>query len=192
MESRRVCDCLDVLWRLQIGISSGDCRELPIMQVRDCLGKNEIGIKVRIIIAAAVPSPPTGIESELHEVGKPKFSAGTGGGAARQGAELIQINWLRAFRHQVCVKECEVGALILGIIMDILIHIPIQDFQGFGVDWIASSAWFFAVLDSTELIVLDPKIGLEDFRRSRESEKGRITGCDCGRALLLLAKRICG
>ena len=97
MESRRVRDCLDVLGRVQIGISSGDCRKLPIMQIRDCLGKHEIGIKVRVSIAAAVPSPPTGIKSEPHEVGKPRFSAGTGSGASRQRAELIEMDRLCAF-----------------------------------------------------------------------------------------------
>ena len=27
---------------------------------------------------------------------------------------------------QVCVKECEMGVLILGIIMDVLVHVSVQ------------------------------------------------------------------
>ena len=89
MESRRVGDCLDVVMRVQVGIGSGDCRKLSLVQIRDRLGKHEIGIKVGVIGTAAVASPPTGVESELHEVSKPKLSTRPGGGAAGQGAELI-------------------------------------------------------------------------------------------------------
>ena len=59
------------------------------MQIGDGLGKHEIGIKVRVSVAGAVASPPTGVESKLHEVSKPELSAGAGRGAARQRAELI-------------------------------------------------------------------------------------------------------
>src|SRR5437879_883443 len=78
---------------------------------------------------------------------------------------------------QVCVKECEMGALILGIIMDVLVHISIKDFQGLGVDWIPSSSRDFAVLDASQLIVLDPEIGFEDFGCRREPKQGRIPCC---------------
>ena len=111
-----------------------------MMQSRNCLRKLEIGIEVRVLVAAAVASPPTGIQSKLHEVCKPRLSAGTSSGAARQSAELIQIDWLRAFRDQICVQEILVSELILGIVMDVLGHVPIQDLQGFGVGWIPSSA----------------------------------------------------
>jgi hypothetical protein len=104
------------------------------------------------------------------------------------------MNWLRTFGHQIGVKECEVGELILGIIMDVLVHVPIQNFQGFGVDRISRAARNFAVWDSSEFIVLDPEIGLEDFRRRREPEQGSIAGCDwvVVIALVLLAKHSCG
>src|SRR4029077_185460 len=85
---------------------------------------------------------------------------------------------------QVCVKECEMGVLILGIIMDVLVHIPIENFQGLGVDWIATSSRDFAVLDACELVVLAPEIGLENFSRCREPEQGRVpwyksAACSC-------------
>jgi hypothetical protein len=76
------------------------------------------------------------------------------------------------------------GVLILGIIMDVLVHITIKDFQGLGVDWIPSSSRDFAVLDPSELVVLAPEIGLEDFGRRREPEQGRVSrrdtaACSC-------------
>ena len=86
------------------------------------------------------------------------------------------------------------SALILGVVVDVYIHILIEHFQCFGVGWISSSASFFAVLNSSEFVILDPEIGLQDFRRRREPEKGGIAGCDwvVVIALVLLAKHSCG
>src|SRR6266481_5633120 len=108
--------------------------------------------------AGAVASPPAGVESELHGVSKPELSARTRGSAAHQSAERFEIYRSRSLGDQVCVKECEMGVLILGIIMDVLIHISIKDFQGLGVDWTPSSSRDFAVLDPSELVVLAPEI----------------------------------
>jgi hypothetical protein len=175
MESRRVGNCLDVFRRVQIGISSGDCRKLPTMQVRHCLWKYDVGLKVGVMKAGAVTSPPAGIESELHKVGKPELSARARGSAARQSAERFEIYSSRSLGDQVCVKESEMGVLILGIIMDVLVHIPIKDFQGLGVGWIPGSSRDFVVWDASELVVLDPEIGLEDFGRRREPEQSRVS-----------------
>ena len=90
------------------------------------------------------------------------------------------MHWLRAFRDKIGVEKCEMGELVLGVIMDVLVHIPIQNFQGSGVDRISSSARDFAVLVSPEFVILHPEIGLEDLRRSRESEHGGIARCDRG------------
>ena len=70
------------------------------------------------------------------------------------------------------------GVLILGIVMDVLVHISIKHFQGLGVDWIPSSSRDFAVWDSSEFVVLDPEIGLESFGCRRKPEQGRISRCD--------------
>src|SRR4029077_11071694 len=79
---------------------------------------------------------------------------------------------------QVGVKECEMGVLILGIIVDVLVHIAIKDFQGLGIDRTPSSSRDFAVLDACEFVVLAPEIGLENFGRRREPEQGRVSCCD--------------
>ena len=79
------------------------------------------------------------------------------------------------------------GALILSVIVDVLVHVPIKHFQGIGIGLIPSSAWFFPVLDAPELVVLDPEVRLEDFRRRRKPEHGGIAFCDP--VLVLIAKR---
>ena len=69
------------------------------------------------------------------------------------------------------------GVLILGIIMDVLVHISIKGFYSLGVDWIATSSRDFAVLDACEFVVLAPEIGLENFGRRREPEQGSVSCC---------------
>jgi hypothetical protein len=71
-----------------------------------------------------------------------------------------------------------VGKLILGVVVDVLIHIPIEDLKRSGVGWIPTSASHFAVLDSTEFVVLKPEIGLEAFRRGGKSKQSGIALCD--------------
>src|SRR5262245_6764889 len=95
-------------------------------QIRDSLRKHKTRIKVGVLGAAAVASPPTGVEGELHQVGKPKFSAGSGRTAARQSAKLLETYGLFALRRQVGVEEREVSDLILGVVVDILGHIHIK------------------------------------------------------------------
>jgi hypothetical protein len=69
MERRRVGDGLDVV-RISY-IERGDCRmRLPFDEQRwDHLRKNERRIKIGILVAAAIPRPPTGIDDKLHEIG---------------------------------------------------------------------------------------------------------------------------
>src|SRR5438477_5610639 len=64
VESRSVCDCLNMLVRMKIGISSGNCGKLAPMQIRNRLRELETRIKIRIVIPSAVASVPTGIEGQ--------------------------------------------------------------------------------------------------------------------------------
>ena len=66
--------------------------------------------------------------------------------------------------------------LIIGVVMDVLIHVFIQHREGLGVGWIASAARDFGVLDAAEFIVLDPKVGLEYLQRRWEPKQCRISG----------------
>ena len=103
---------------------SGNGRKLPLTQTRD--GLSERVTEIRVLRAAAVARPPTGVHGELHEVGEPSDLLGAGRFTARQRAKLIQIDGCRALRSQVRVDEGEVAELILGIVVDILGHVPIQ------------------------------------------------------------------
>ena len=69
-----------------------------------------------------------------------------------------------------------VSDFIIGVVVDVYGHVFIQYFNGVGVVWIASAAWDFGVLDAAEFVVLDPKVGLEYFRRRCEPEQGRVSG----------------
>jgi hypothetical protein len=55
------------------------------------------------------------------------------------------------------------GNLILGVVVDVLVHVFIQHSQRIMVGWVPATAWNFAVLDASEFVVLDPKVGLENF-----------------------------
>src|SRR5258708_38909157 len=123
MEARRVGDRLDVVSGGEVAIVSGNRRKLPFTQTRD--GLSERVTEIGVLRAAAVARPPTGVHGELHEVGEPSDLLGACRSTARQRAKAIQIDGLRALRSQVCVEEGEVADLILGIIVDILRHVPI-------------------------------------------------------------------
>ena len=65
--------------------------------------------------------------------------------------------------------------LILSVVVDILVHVAIQNLQRRGVGCAPTPAGDFVVLDSSELVVLYPEVGLEDFRRRQESENGSVS-----------------
>ncbi len=65
--------------------------------------------------------------------------------------------------------------LILGIVMDILGHIPIQHEKASDVGGTAASPWDFAVLDASQFVVLLPQVTFDDFDRSQEPENGHVS-----------------
>src|SRR4029077_8606496 len=136
---------LDVVRDEEVVIVSRNCRKLPIIkQTRDCLGKGVT--EIRILGAAAVPSPPTGIHGELHEVCETSDLLCPCRFTARQSAKLIQVDWIGALRNQVRVNESEVAHLILGIVVDVLVHASIENLKGRRVDCTPAAPWDFAVL----------------------------------------------
>src|SRR5262249_28135245 len=63
------------------------------------------------------------------------------------------------------------GEFIVCIVVDILRHIPVEIYQRGCVSRVRGPARrLLAILNSSELIVLDPKISLQDFKRSKESQ----------------------
>src|SRR6266566_6204068 len=116
------------------------------------------GFFVRLILR-----PITGVYGKLHEVSEPSDVLGTGSFTARQGAKLIQIDWIRPPGNQVRIDEGEVSEFIFGIIVNILGHVPIQHFKSLDVGRTSTPSGDFAVLDSSQLVVLLPSIGFEYF-----------------------------
>src|ERR1700686_4318731 len=112
MKSRCVGNSLDMILRGQVVIISRNCRKLSMAQGRDCLRKHERGIEIGIVCAAAVSSPPTGINGEWHKVGKPPDLTSPCRFATRQGAKLVQTHCSCALRTQVGVNETKMGDLI--------------------------------------------------------------------------------
>ena len=146
---------------------------LPNRQSWDGLreGVAEVGVQ-RV---AAVACPEAGVDGQLHQVRESSDLLGTGRLTARQSTKLIQIDGFGPFRSQIGVNEREMADLIVGVIMDILVHVLIQHLHGRGIGWIPSSPWNFAVLDAGEFVVLLPQIGFDDFCCRQESENGRVS-----------------
>lgn len=83
VETRRVRDGLKKIGVTGVRVRPGNCRMLAFEQIGDGLREDETGLQVRVVIAAAVTSPPARVNRELHEVGKAQLPAGSGRGAAR-------------------------------------------------------------------------------------------------------------
>ena len=134
-------------------------------------GVAEVGVQG----VAAVARPEAGVHGQLHQVGETSDVLSTGRLTARQSTKLIQINGLGPFRSQIGVKEREMADLIVGVIMDILVHVLIQHFHGGGIGWVPGSPWNFAVLDAGEFVVLLPQIGFNEFCCRQEPKNIRVT-----------------
>src|SRR5262249_14050447 len=116
----------------------------------------------------------------LHEIGETSDLLGACRLAAGQRAKAIQIGCFLALRSQVRVEEREVGELILRVVVDVLVHVRIQLFQGSGVGCTPLSPRNFAVLDTAEFVVLLPRVRLEDFECSQEPQNRRVSLCETG------------
>ena len=66
------------------------------------------------------------------------------------------------------------GTLILGIVMNVLIHVLIELCHGIVVSGISSAVRLFTVLNASEFVVLDPEIRFENLCRGREPEERSI------------------
>ena len=63
------------------------------------------------------------------------------------------------------------GEFVICVVVDVLGHVHIELLNGRGVETVAAAARDFAcVRDTSQLVVLHPKVGLEDLRRGREPE----------------------
>src|SRR5712692_6055960 len=127
-------------------------------QAGNCLWKSvtEIGV----FRATAIPSPPAGVHGELHDIGEPADLLSACRLTAWQRTKLVQVDYVRAFGFQVSVNEYFVGQLILGIVMDILIHVAVENLQGRGVDRATTAPRDFPTLNTPQFAILLPQVHL--------------------------------
>ena len=82
--------------------------------------------------------------------------------AAWQIAECIQVNRIRAFRNQVSIDELFVADLIVGVVMNVLRHVAVENCKrGRVLRASAVHALLFAVLGSSKFGILQPEIGFD-------------------------------
>ena len=65
--------------------------------------------------------------------------------------------------------------LIIGIIVNVVSHLILNELQCVAVGLITTAAWDFIVLDAAELVILKPKVGLECFQGRGETKQGRVS-----------------
>jgi len=115
VERCSVGDDLNVVGIPEIGIGPRDGGA-----VGDSNGLRKRGPKVRVC-RAAIADEPAGVHVEVHEVGeahtlRPRYRRCL---AARQGSELIEVDWIRSLGFQVCVEEGGVANFIEGVAGDV-------------------------------------------------------------------------
>ena len=85
---------LAIAWRCfgraEVGVGAGDRRMLPGSEAWD--GLREGVAEVGVLRVAAVARPEAGVDGQLHQVGEPSDLLRAGRLAARQGAELVQVD----------------------------------------------------------------------------------------------------
>ena len=64
--------------------------------------------------------------------------------------------------------------LVVRVVVDVLVHVIVDDGEGLGVRPISPSASDLAVLDPAELVVLLPEIGFEQLRGCEELEDRHV------------------
>ena len=158
--------------RAKVVIAAGDRGELPGREARHRLreGVAEVGV----LRVAAVARPVARVDGELHQVGEPSDLRCASRLAAGEGAERVEVDRLGSARLQVRVDEVGVALLVVGVVVDVLVHVLVDDGERLGVGTIPAPARDLAVLDAAELVVLLPEIGFEQLGRGEELEDRHV------------------
>ena len=69
------------------------------------------------------------------------------------------------------------GNLIVGVVVNVLRHVPIEDLNGGGIGRTPGSSGNFGVLDSAEFVVLLPQIGFDEFRCRQQPKNSLVSRC---------------
>ena len=108
-----------------------------------------VWIKIRVMAVVAIAGPPAGIDGKLRQVGEPMSDLApinSRRGATHQSAKRVQNCRSRSLGDQVRVEELVMSDLIIGVVMDVVLHFILNNLQGVGVGFIAmppgtSSSW---------------------------------------------------
>lgn len=154
MKAGGVGDGLQVIGVGGVGVGSGDRGMFAGGDGGDRLWKRvaEIGI----FVGAAVAGVPSGVDGEFHQVGEAADLLRAGGLAAGQVAEVVEIDGVGAFGGEVGVDELFVGEFVLGVVVNVLGHVLVENGDCRGVGGITAAARDLAVLNAGEFVVLLP------------------------------------
>ena len=75
------------------------------------------------------------------------------------------------------------GEFIVGVVVDILSHIGVQNREGGSKSGISGSAWDFLVRDTAQFVVLYPEVRLQDLRCGGETKQGSISAREATAAI---------
>src|SRR5258708_24064219 len=79
---------------------------------------------------------------------------------------------------------------VIGVVVDVLSHVRIENRQSRGVGWVAASARNFAGIGhATQFVVLNPEIGFQNFRGRSKPEQGGIAGSEPSALFIFRGKR---
>jgi hypothetical protein len=73
-------------------------------------------------------------------------------------------------RLQVGVDEGDMAELVVGVVVDVHVHVLVQYLDLLGIGLVPAASRNLAVLDTGELVVLLPEIGLDDLCGTEEAE----------------------
>src|SRR6266536_5563237 len=138
-----------------------------------------VWIKIWVMAVVAITGPPAGVDGELRKVSEPvsdQVRINSRRGAAHQSAKRVEVCRSRSLGDQVRVEELVMSNLIIGVVVDVVLHFILNNLQGVRVGFIATAARNFVVLNAAEFVVLDPKVGFECFQRRREPKQCRVSG----------------
>ena len=82
-----------------------------------------------------------------------------------------------------------VADLVVGVVVDVLVHVLVQHRNGVVVGRVPGSAGDFAVLDAGELVVLLPQIGFNDLGSRQEAENVRVLAREAVMAVMMCRGR---
>src|SRR5262249_3790644 len=126
-----------------------------------------------------ITGPPAGINRKLGQVSETTSDSvriNAGRGAAHQCAKRTEVYVCRSLGGQISVEELVMSDLIIGIVMDVVLHLILNKLQRVCVGLVSSAARNFAVLDAAQLVILDPKVSLKYLQRRHESKQCRVSG----------------